>query len=67
VIRHKYFIEVTILQIFLDFDVERFNPKKLSGVEVGEQFQIKISNRFAALERLEKTLTRMSKSQLKRV
>jgi hypothetical protein len=56
VIRHKYFIAVIILQIFLDFDVVRFNSKKLSGVEVGEQFQIKISNRFVALERLEKTL-----------
>jgi len=30
------------LEIFLDFDVERFNPKKLSGVEVWEQLQIKI-------------------------
>jgi hypothetical protein len=47
--------------------MERFNPKKLSGVEVGEQFQIKISDRFAALERLKKSLKKMSKSQLKRV
>jgi hypothetical protein len=37
VIRHKYFIAVIILYIFLDFDVEKFNPKKLIGVEVGKQ------------------------------
>jgi hypothetical protein len=67
VIRQKYFVAVIILQNFLDFGVERFNPMKLSGVEVGEQFQIKISNRFAALETLEKTLERMSNSQLNRV
>jgi hypothetical protein len=67
VIIHKYFIAVVILHIFLDFDVERLNSKKLSGVEVWEEFQIKISNRFAALERLEKKFQRMTKSQLKRV
>jgi hypothetical protein len=32
------------------FDVERFNIKKLSELEVRKQFQIKISLRFAALE-----------------
>jgi len=47
--------------------VEKFNSKKLIGVEVGEQFQITVSNTFAALERLEKTLKRISKSQLNRV
>ena len=31
------------------FDVERFNLGKLSELEVRKQYQIKISNRFAAL------------------
>jgi hypothetical protein len=30
--------------------VERFNLKKLSELEVRKQYQIKISNRFAAFE-----------------
>jgi hypothetical protein len=34
------------------FDVERFNLKKLSELEVRKQYQIKISNRFATLENL---------------
>jgi hypothetical protein len=34
------------------FDVERFNLKKLSEVEVRKQYQIKISHRFAALKNL---------------
>jgi hypothetical protein len=34
------------------FDAERFNLKKLSELEVRKQYQIKISNRFAALENL---------------
>jgi hypothetical protein len=33
-------------------DVERFNLRKLSGAEVRKQYQIKISNRFAAVENL---------------
>jgi hypothetical protein len=33
-------------------DVERFNLKKLSEMEVMKQFQIEISNRFEALENL---------------
>jgi hypothetical protein len=33
-------------------DVERFNLKNVSELEVGKQYQIKISNRFAALENL---------------
>jgi bifunctional DNA-binding transcriptional regulator/antitoxin component of YhaV-PrlF toxin-antitoxin module len=33
-------------------DVERFNLKKLSEMEVRRQFQIEISNRFEALENL---------------
>jgi len=32
------------------FDVERFNLKKLSELEITKQYQIKVSNRFAALE-----------------
>ena len=35
-----------------NFDVERFNLRKLSGLEVRKQYQIEISNRFAALESL---------------
>jgi hypothetical protein len=37
------------------FDVERFNlkKKKLNNVEVKEQYQVKISNRFVALENLD--------------
>jgi ribosomal protein S25 len=31
-------------------DVETFNLRKLSELEVRKQYQIKISNRFAALE-----------------
>jgi hypothetical protein len=34
------------------FDVERFNLKKLSELDVRKQYQLKISNRFAALENL---------------
>jgi hypothetical protein len=34
------------------FDGERFNLKKLSKLEVRKQYQIKISNWFAALENL---------------
>jgi len=34
------------------FEVKRFNLKKLSELEVRKQCQIKISNRFAALENL---------------
>jgi len=34
------------------FDVQRFNLRKLHELEVRKQYQIKISNRFAALENL---------------
>jgi hypothetical protein len=34
------------------FDVERFNLKNLSELEVRKQYQLKISNRFAAVENL---------------
>jgi hypothetical protein len=33
--------------------MERFNVKKLNEVEGKEQYQVKISNRFAALENLD--------------
>jgi hypothetical protein len=32
-----------------NFDVKRFNPKKLNNVEFTEQCQVKISDRFVAL------------------
>jgi len=34
------------------YDVERFNIRKLIELEVRKQYQIKISNRFAALENI---------------
>jgi hypothetical protein len=34
------------------FDVEGFNLRKLNKLEVMKQYQIEISNRFAALENL---------------
>jgi hypothetical protein len=33
-----------------NFDAERFNLKQLSELEFRKQYQLKISNRFAALE-----------------
>jgi hypothetical protein len=41
-----------IKQAAQKFDEERVNLKKLSELEVRKQYQIKISNRFAALENL---------------
>jgi hypothetical protein len=35
-----------------EFDVERFNFRKLSELDVRKQYQNKISRRFAALENL---------------
>jgi hypothetical protein len=43
---------VVIKQAAQKFDVETFNLKKLSELEVRKQYQIKISNRFVALETL---------------
>jgi hypothetical protein len=37
-------------QAIQSFDMERFNIKKLNGVEGKEQHQVKISNMFAILE-----------------
>jgi hypothetical protein len=34
------------------FEVERFNLSKLNELEVRKQYQIMISNRFAALKKL---------------
>jgi hypothetical protein len=34
------------------FDAERFNLKKVSELQVRKEYQLKISNRFAALENL---------------
>jgi hypothetical protein len=34
------------------FDVEKFNLRKLNELEARKKYQIKISNRFAALENL---------------
>jgi len=34
------------------FDGERFNLRKINDLEVRKQYQIEISNRFAALENL---------------
>jgi hypothetical protein len=39
-------------QVAQKCDVERFNLRKLRELEVRRQYQIKISNRFAALENL---------------
>jgi hypothetical protein len=55
--------------------VERFNLKKLNELEVRKQYQIQISNRFAALENLNvrtqiglwRILKIIPKPQLKRV
>jgi len=58
------------------FDVEKFNIRKFSELEVRKQYQSRISKRFAALENLNNSedinrvgriLKRMSKHQLKRV
>jgi hypothetical protein len=32
------------------FDMQRFDLRKLNNAEVKEQYQVKITNRFAALE-----------------
>jgi hypothetical protein len=38
-----------------NFDVERFNLRKLSDLEFRKQYQMKTSNRFAALENFSKS------------
>jgi hypothetical protein len=39
-------------QVTQKLDGERFNLRKLNEMEVRKQYQIEISNRFAALENL---------------
>jgi hypothetical protein len=41
-----------IKQATQKFDAEKFNLKNLSELQVRKEYQIKISNRFAALENL---------------
>ena len=48
-VRERLAINIKTAQ---NFDVERFNLRKLSGLEFRQQYQMKISNRFAALEDL---------------
>jgi hypothetical protein len=38
-----------------NYDLERFDLKKLDDVEVKEKYQVKISNTFAALESLDES------------
>jgi hypothetical protein len=38
-----------------NFDLERFDLKKLNDVEVNRKYQVDISNRFAALESLDES------------
>jgi len=40
------------LTISKEFDVQRFNLRKISDLEFRKQYQIRISNRFAGLENL---------------
>jgi hypothetical protein len=39
-----------------NFDLERFDLKKLHNVDVKEKYLVEISNRFAALENLDESL-----------
>jgi hypothetical protein len=39
-------------QVAQKFDVERFNLRMLSELEVRKQYQVEISDRFAAVENL---------------
>jgi hypothetical protein len=43
-------------QVRQKFDLERFNWKKLSDIEVKHKYQVEISNRYAALENLDESL-----------
>jgi hypothetical protein len=48
-VRGRWAVSKQVVQIF---GIERFNLRKLSELEVEKQYQIKISNRFAAIENL---------------
>jgi hypothetical protein len=39
-----------IKRVAQKFDMQRFDLRKLNDAEVREQYQVKITNRFAALE-----------------
>jgi hypothetical protein len=43
-------------QAMRKFDLERFGLKKLNDTEVKEMYQVKISNRFVALENLDESM-----------
>jgi hypothetical protein len=42
------------------FDMQRFDLKKINDAEVKEQYQVKISNRFAALKNLDDNVDQQS-------
>jgi hypothetical protein len=42
-------------QVGQNFDLERFDLKKLDDIEVKEKYQVEISKRFAALESLDES------------
>ena len=46
------------------FDGERFNLRKLNELEVRKQYQIEITNRFAALENLFRNLKLTVRSKI---
>jgi hypothetical protein len=46
-------LETVSKQMAHKFDMERFNLKHLNDMKVKEQYSVKISNRFAALENLD--------------
>jgi len=48
-VRERLAVSKQVAQIF---DVERFNLRKLTDLEVTKNYQLKISNRFAAMENL---------------
>jgi hypothetical protein len=43
-------------QIAQKFDMQRFDLRKLNDAEVEEQYQVKITNRFAALENFDENV-----------
>jgi len=52
-IRHRLSVSKRAAQ---DFDTHSFNLNRLNDVEVKVQYQVKIRNRFAALENLNMTM-----------
>ena len=47
-----FIVYVLLEEATQKFDVERFNLRKLRELEVRKQYQIKVSNRFEAVENL---------------